>query len=121
MLRSLSGRVHRVVTAVAVMRSGEEQGLSACEETKVWFRDLSEGEIEAYVATGEPLDKAGAYGIQGLGALLVERVEGCYFNVVGLPLSTLHRLLRDFGCDLLGAGGGPGAERGSLPERKGGR
>lgn len=103
MLRCLSGRLHRVLTAVAVHRAGEEGGLSACEETRIRFRHLHEEEIAAYVSSGEPLDKAGAYGIQGLGALLVERVEGCYFNVVGLPLTALHRLLRASGVDLLAA------------------
>lgn len=121
MLRALSGRVHRVVTAVAVLRAGQEPGLTACEETKVRFRSLSEGEIAGYVASGEPLDKAGAYGIQGLGALLVESVEGCYFNVVGLPLTTLHRLLRAFGCDLLSPRGPEGGQRDGGPEEERGR
>jgi septum formation protein len=116
MLRHLSGRLHRVLTAVAVHRAGEETGLSACEETRVRFRPLSEEEIAAYVSSGEPLDKAGAYGIQGLGALLVERLEGCYFNVVGLPLVALHRLLRASGVDLLAA-----PEDLPRPERAGSR
>lgn len=101
MLRALSGRGHRVVTAVAVLRVGHGPVLADYEETRVRFRPLDEAEIAGYVASGEPLDKAGAYGIQGLGALLVEQVVGCYYNVVGLPLATLHRLLRSHGCDLL--------------------
>lgn len=101
MLRRLSGRTHRVVTAVAVLESGSGRRGSGWEETRVRFRPLGEEEIAGYVASGEPLDKAGAYGIQGLGGLLVERVDGCYFNVVGLPLSTLQRLLRPLGHDLL--------------------
>lgn len=115
MLRHLSGRTHRVLTAVAVLRVGQEPCLSACEQTRVRFRPLGEDEIAGYVASGEPLDKAGAYGIQGLGALLVERVDGCFYNVVGLPLATLHRLLRAFGCDLLARGPVGGNDRSSTP------
>ena len=70
-------------------------------DSSVWFKRLLPSEIGAYVATGEPLDKAGAYGIQERGALLVEKIEGCYFNIVGLPLSLLGEMLRDFGIDLL--------------------
>jgi len=105
MLRALSGRVHRVVTAVAVLRAGQGPGQVAHEQTRVRFRALNDEEIAGYVSSGEPLDKAGAYGIQGLGALLVERVEGCYFNVVGMPLTLLHGMLRSFGWDLLGPRG----------------
>ncbi len=127
MLHRLSGRLHRVLTAVAVQRAGEEGGLSACEETRVRFRHLRDEEIAGYVSTGEPLDKAGAYGIQGLGALLVEKVEGCYFNVVGLPLTTLHRLLLEAGIDLLASPAGarsPSRQAGTLdptPEMERGR
>jgi len=102
MLRALSGRVHRVVTAVAVLRAGQGPGQVAHDQTRVRFLALNDEEIAGYVSSGEPLDKAGAYGIQGLGALLVERVEGCYFNVVGMPLTLLHGMLRSFGWDLLG-------------------
>jgi septum formation protein len=91
MLRMLSGRRHTVLTAVAVARG--EQLESAVEEVRVKFRRLSEDEIDEYIATGEPMDKAGAYGIQGFGATIVERVEGDYFAVMGLPLVTLVRLL----------------------------
>ena len=66
-------------------------------ETKVWFRSLSEIEINAYVATGEPFDKAGAYGIQGRGAVLVEKIDGCYNNVVGLPLTRLYQMMAQIG------------------------
>jgi len=97
MLAMLSGKEHRVVTALAVMDATTAKSVTRTSVTKVWFRDLSEREIAAYVATGEPLDKAGAYGIQERGALLVERIEGCYSNVVGLPLSLLGELLREFG------------------------
>ena len=91
MLRKLSGRVHRVLTGVAVFY--KTQNLVEIVETKVWFRSLSEIEINAYVATGEPFDKAGAYGIQGRGAVLVEKIDGCYNNVVGLPLTRLYQMM----------------------------
>ena len=97
MLAMLSGKEHRVVTALAVMDATTAKSVTRTSVTKVWFRDLSDREITDYVATGEPLDKAGAYGIQERGALLVERIEGCYSNVVGLPLSLLGELLREFG------------------------
>ena len=99
MLRRLSGREHTVYTGVAVRR-GEHEVYSH-EETQVKFRDLSEEEIARYVATGEPMDKAGAYGIQERGALLVEGIRGDYPNVVGLPLVLSARLLSEFGISLL--------------------
>ena len=95
MLAMLSGREHTVITAVAVSRGRKLR--SAIEEVKVKFRRLREDEIEAYIATGEPMDKAGAYGIQGYGATIVERVEGDYFAVMGLPLVRLIALMRDVG------------------------
>ena len=95
MLAMLSGREHTVITAVAVSRGKKLR--SAIEEVKVKFRRLREEEIEAYIATGEPMDKAGAYGIQGYGATIVERVEGDYFAVMGLPLVRLIGLMREVG------------------------
>jgi len=95
MLRRLSGRSHVVMTGVAVRWQGEI--LSGLEEVGVTFRMLSDEDIERYVATGEPMDKAGAYGIQGYGATIVERVEGDYFAVMGLALNLLVRLLREAG------------------------
>ena len=95
MLKALSGREHTVVTAVAVARGKKVR--SAVEEVRVKFRRLHEDEIDAYVATGEPMDKAGAYGIQGYGATIVECVDGDYFAVMGLPLARLVALLRDLG------------------------
>ncbi len=92
MLRLLSGRVHDVITGVCLLRGEECQNVS--ETTKVRFRELSDSEIDSYVLTDEPLDKAGAYGIQGVASKFVERIEGCYFNVVGLPISRVYRLLR---------------------------
>ena len=95
MLGLLSGREHLVITAVAVSRG--EKLRSAIEEVRVKFRRLRDDEIQAYIATGEPMDKAGAYGIQGFGATIVERIEGDYFAVMGLPLVRLVGLLRDVG------------------------
>ena len=95
MLRRLSGRSHTVITAVAVGWQG--QLISDAEEVGVTFRRLSEKDIDAYIATGEPMDKAGAYGIQGYGATIVERVDGDYFAVMGLPLNRLTRLLESLG------------------------
>lgn len=91
MLQMLSGKTHSVFTGVTVIKNGTPHAFFC--ETRVTFFDLKEAEIERYIQTGEPLDKAGAYGIQGFGALLVERIEGDYFNVVGLPVSRLNRLL----------------------------
>ena len=95
MLSLLSGRQHTVVTAVAVARG--RKLVSGVEEVAVKFRTLSDDEIDAYIATGEPMDKAGAYGIQGFGATIVERIEGDYFAVMGLPLVRLVSLLADAG------------------------
>ena len=99
MLRSLSGRSHTVYTGVTVIRGSRV--LSRAEETKVHFRSLSEREIEAYIATGEPMDKAGAYGAQGLASLFVEALEGDFFNVMGLPLCTLGIMLKELGVNLI--------------------
>ena len=103
MLTALSGRTHQVYTGVTLLQDGRR--LTEHEVTAVTFRPLSPGEIAAYVSTGEPMDKAGAYGIQGLGALLVERLEGDYFNVMGLPLSRLGEMLAQFGVRPLEAAG----------------
>lgn len=97
MLKQLSGKEHRVVTAIAVIDASTAKSVTRISATKVWFRGLTEREIAVYVATGEPMDKAGAYGIQERGALLVEKIEGCYSNVVGLPLSLLGEMLKEFG------------------------
>lgn len=99
MLRSLSGRKHTVYTGMALLRG--ERRLTDWAKTEVWFRELSDGEIDAYVATGSPLDKAGAYGAQDMAALFVERVDGEFYNVVGLPLCRLGQMLRAFGVPVL--------------------
>jgi len=95
MLRRLSGRTHTVLTAIAVARASRTE--SAVESVDVTFRPLSDEEIDAYIATGEPMDKAGAYGIQGYGATIVERVDGDYFSVMGLGLRRLVDLLERVG------------------------
>lgn len=96
MLSMLSGKTHSVYTGIAMIQVPSGQTEVGYSETKVKFRPVSLAEIRSYVATGEPLDKAGAYGIQGKGGVLVETIEGCYFNVVGLPLSKLADMLRKF-------------------------
>lgn len=97
MLTELSGRTHKVLTGVAVSFDGRQ--LAEVCDTEVIFRTLTAAEIADYVATGEPLDKAGAYGIQGRGAVFVEKINGCYNNVVGLPLTRLHLMLAKLGVD----------------------
>jgi septum formation protein len=93
MLRMLSGRVHTVSTGVCLRR--ERQVHVAVENTEVRFVTLHEWEIDEYVASGEPMDKAGGYAIQGLASKFIDRVEGCYFNVVGLPVALVYRLIRE--------------------------
>jgi septum formation protein len=92
MLRLLSGRTHQVITGVCLWAPGFEQ--TEAEITQVVFSPLSDAEIAAYVASGEPMDKAGAYAIQGMASRWVERIDGCYFNVVGLPVARVYRMLR---------------------------
>lgn len=95
MLSQLSGNTHEVHTGVCVYNLETGESHSQDTVTKVTFKQLSEERIKAYIATGEPMDKAGAYGLQGLGALLVEKIDGDYFNVVGLPLSKLAEMLEE--------------------------
>ena len=97
MLRKLGGKTHRVVTSIAAIRLPDRVEKLATESTRVRFAKLSADEIAAYVATGEPLDKAGAYAVQGVGGRFIERIDGCYFNVVGLPLARLYRMLTHLG------------------------
>lgn len=100
MLKLLSGRTHRVYTGLAVIGGGKT--VNEYVETEVKFYDLTDSQIKRYIATGEPMDKAGAYGIQKYGSLLVEEIRGDYFNVVGLPVGRLDRVLReDFGIEPL--------------------
>ena len=99
MLRRLSGKTHQVCTAYSLWARGQET--TCCVETEVTFLPLSDAQIAAYVATGEPMDKAGSYGVQGKGALLVEKLDGDFFNVMGLPVLRLSRMLQQFGVNLL--------------------
>lgn len=96
MLELLSGGVHHVITGVALVAPAAERSRPAHELTSVHFRPLAPEEISAYLATGEPFDKAGAYAVQGRAARFVTRIEGCYFNVVGLPVALVDRLLREW-------------------------
>ncbi|MBE3598261.1 MAG: septum formation inhibitor Maf [Limnochordaceae bacterium] len=100
MLEALSGRTHEVWTGVALVRREPEACRVEAERTEVTFRSLDPDEVDRYVALGEGMDKAGAYAVQGVGGLFVERIEGCYFNVVGLPLARLHTMLRRLGSGL---------------------
>lgn len=98
-LQKLSGKWHTVVTGIALVDKSSGEQKTAFEATQVLFSELADDEIDAYIATGEPMDKAGAYGIQEKGALLVRRVEGCFYNVVGLPQFLLTELLKSFNID----------------------
>ena len=97
MLHRLQGQSHRVFTGVALVHGHRGMAAVGLAVTRVWMRPLTLREIKGYVATGEPADKAGAYGIQGIGGSLIPKIEGCYFNVVGLPLSLTVRMLKAFG------------------------
>ena len=99
MLTALQGRRHTVCTGVTVRRGDDV--LTRVQATDVYFRSAEEKELRAYIASGEPMDKAGAYGVQGQGSLLVERIDGDFFNVMGLPVLLLSEMLRHFGVDLL--------------------
>ena len=98
MLSRLSGQIHEVYTGLALVTGEKLLGEAVC--TQVRMNAFTADDIEAYIASGEPLDKAGAYGIQGLGARFIESIEGCYYNVVGLPLARLCALLGQAGCNL---------------------
>ena len=89
MLKLVAGRRHEVLTGICLLEGS--QAVRACANTKVWFAPMTDAEIETYIATGEPMDKAGAYAIQGLASKFIERIEGCYANVVGLPISLVYR------------------------------
>lgn len=98
MLRCLSGRTHEVITAVTINLNGKTY--SDHEVTRVTFEELTDKQIDQYVQTTHPMDKAGSYGIQGIGSLLISNIEGCFYNVMGLPIQLLARLLRNVGLDL---------------------
>ena len=101
MLKLLSGKAHSVITGFTVINSKSNKKVSRSIETKVYFKKITQAEINAYVRSGEPLDKAGAYAIQGLGAVFIEKIEGDYFNVVGLPVCALAESLKAFGISIL--------------------
>jgi septum formation protein len=101
MLRGLSGKTHEVLTGLAVIDASTSKTTVDVVKTKVKFRELTEEEISTYVATGKPLDKAGAYAIQEKAGLFVEKIDGCYFNVVGLPLARLAEILKEFNVTLI--------------------
>ncbi len=98
MLRRLSGCSHKVYTGISIVKNGVTH--SHAEETDVRFAPMSEEDIAAYIATGEPMDKAGAYGIQGRASLFIEGIEGDFFNVMGLPVCALGKMLRELGISL---------------------
>ena len=93
MLRLLSNNIHEVYTGVVVINMNNNKIFKSVEKTKVKFSELSEDDIRGYIETGEPRDKAAAYGIQGKGGVFVEKIEGCFYNVVGLPLNRLRKML----------------------------
>ncbi|MFH1638913.1 MAG: nucleoside triphosphate pyrophosphatase [Chloroflexota bacterium] len=101
MLAAISGKTHAVISGLTIMDKGQARTLTRAVETKVTMKKLTKNEIASYVRTGEPLDKAGAYAIQGLGAILVKEIHGDYYNVVGLPLSVLAASLKRFGIRIL--------------------
>jgi septum formation protein len=101
MLTRLSGRTHMVISAMYLHRVPDGKCAQAVPTTEVTFNTLTPTQIDAYIASGEPLDKAGAYAIQGLGSVIVRSIVGCYFNVVGLSLPVLAQLLREFGWEVL--------------------
>ncbi len=100
MLRELSGNCNQVYTGISIVNSTSRRTLTRYTITKVWFKNLSDSAINEYVSSGEPLDKAGAYGIQGLGGELVDRFEGSYSNVIGFPLELLFEMLQEFGISI---------------------
>jgi len=101
MLKTLSGKAHSVITGFTIIDTATKKELSRSVASKVFFKRLSLDEIDAYIKSGEPLDKAGAYGAQGLGAVLIKKIEGDFFNVMGLPLHALTRSLKKFGINVL--------------------
>jgi len=98
MLKKLSGKMHSVYTGITLLR--RDKHISAAEKTDVYFREITDSEIKAYAETGEPMDKAGAYAVQGGAAIFTERIEGDYYNIMGLPLCRLSLMLKDFGVNL---------------------
>ena len=100
-LKAISGRSHVAITGFTILDTTNGKTLSRVVETRVHMRKLSEREIDSYVSSSEPLDKAGAYAIQGLGSVLIDKIEGDYYNVMGLPLSAFTQALKSFGVHVL--------------------
>lgn len=101
MLKTLSNKEHQVISGLSIIQGNTGKAITMHELTKVWIRELEDREILEYIASGEPLDKAGAYAIQGIGSLFVEKIQGCYFNVVGLPVNKLFKIMKEFGVNLI--------------------
>ena len=102
-LNFLNGKMHQIFSGIALVKKelGKQKSLTDYEATKVYFRKLTDGEIAQYIATGEPLDKAGAYGIQEKGAVLIKKIEGDFYNVVGLPIAKMLTLAKKMGIELI--------------------
>ena len=100
MLKSFSGKWQEVYSGVSVIDCTSGKEVIDCEITRVKFRDLEDDEIEKYIATGEPMDKAGAYGIQGLASIFIEKVDGCYFNIMGFPIHNIYKNLKKQGVSI---------------------
>ncbi|MCM0648965.1 Maf-like protein [Clostridium swellfunianum] len=100
MLKALSGSSHKVYSGIAVVNSASKKIITAAVCTEVFFSELTEEQIKTYIESGEPMDKAGAYGIQGNGGVFVEKIHGCYYNVVGLPINRLYYVLKEMGVNL---------------------
>jgi septum formation protein len=100
MLKSFSGKAQRVYSGVAIIDCRTGRSVRSCEETKLWFRKMHDDEIWRYVQTGEPLDKAGAYGIQDLSSIFVKKIDGCYYNVVGFPIHNIYICLKKLGVNI---------------------
>lgn len=101
MLKALSNKEHKVISGLSVINVGTGKVITTHESTAVWIRELEDREIRNYISSREPMDKAGAYAIQGIGSLFVEKIQGCYFNVVGLPVNKLFKIMKQFGIDLI--------------------
>lgn len=101
MLNALSNRDHHVISGLCVIQASTGKTVIMHESTRVWIRELEAREINNYIASGEPMDKAGAYAIQGIGSLFIEKIQGCYFNVVGLPVNKLFKIMKEFEINLI--------------------
>jgi septum formation protein len=101
MLQEISGKCHLVITGFSILDTTTNKIVTGISNTRVYIKKLTRQEIDAYVKTGEPLDKAGAYAIQGIGAVIVEKIEGDYYNVMGLPLHALTEALKEFGINII--------------------